>query len=95
MEITVVYQLQFTREMMEHPILQQLGSRFDLEVVLRRASLSETGGFAEVALSGTLEEANRALAWLQTTGVGTTGPIPQSNWTSAATGAVPAVGRGT
>ncbi len=95
MEVTLVYQLQFTREMMEHPVLQELGSRFDLKVVLRRASLSETGGFAEVSFSGTLDEANRALAWLQTTGVTTTGPIPQENWTAASTGAIKAVGRGT
>jgi len=95
MEVTLVYQLQFTREMMEHPILQQLGTRFELKVVLRRASFCETGGCAEVAFTGSLDEANRALAWLQTTGVTTTGPIPQESWTSASTGPVAGVGRGT
>lgn len=95
MDVTVVYHLQFTREMMEHPILQRLGKSFDLVVTLRRAMLSESGGWAEVAFQGSLEEANRALAWLQTTGVGTQGPLPEEQWAKPVDGPVVGVGRGT
>lgn len=95
MEVTLVYQLTFSREMMDAPVLQQLCTRFDVTVVLRRAMLSENGGWAEVAVAGRLDEANRAIAWLQTTGVTTTGPIEASNLVEPTTGPLAGVGRGT
>lgn len=95
MDVTLVYHLTFMREMMEAPVLQRLCTGFDLAVTLRRAMLSEEGGWAEVALTGRMDEANRALAWLQTTGVTTTGPVEASTLVGPASGALAPVGRGT
>ncbi len=70
-----IYNLSFTAGMAERPILQSLGKRFRLSVNIRRAMLSEEGGWAEVQLDGPVEEIGRAMADLQTIGVNTTGPI--------------------
>jgi ABC-type methionine transport system ATPase subunit len=72
---TAVYRLTFTREMANAPILQKIGKQFRLTLVIRRAMLSEAAGWAEVALTGTIEEIGRAIAELQTTGVSVTGPL--------------------
>jgi hypothetical protein len=74
-QISEVYQLVFTREMYNHPILHELGKKFRLTVTIRRAVLNEGGGWAEVRLAGPEEEVGRAIADLQTTGVNSTGPI--------------------
>lgn len=65
----------FQREMLNQPILHSLGKRFRLNITLRRAMLSEEGGWAEVRLDGPEEEIGRAIADLHTTGVNITGPI--------------------
>lgn len=70
-----IYNLTFHADMAERPILQGLGKRFRLAVNIRRAMLSEEGGWAEVQFDGPVEEIGRALADLQTTGVNTSGPI--------------------
>ncbi|MFM7321363.1 MAG: NIL domain-containing protein [Armatimonadota bacterium] len=75
MQVNLVYHVSFHAGMADQPILQHLFRRFELEIVVRRAILSPEGGWAELEVKGSLEEANRALAWLQTTGVGTTGPL--------------------
>lgn len=72
---TEVYSLRFTREMYDHPILQNVGKRFRITLNLRRANLSEDAGWAEVALTGMPDEIGRAIADLQTTGVSVTGPL--------------------
>ena len=95
MSVTVVYTLTFNREMMNRPILHTLGHKFRLTLTLRRAMLSEDGGWAEVAFTGAPEETNRALAELQTTGVTTTGPIEVTQLVESEGHAVGAVGRGT
>ncbi len=95
MQVNLVYHVAFHAGMAEQPILQQLCRRFELDVVVRRAMLSAAGGWAEVALSGGLEEANRALAWLQTTGVGTTGPLSDGDAVVQGKGLVVGAGRGT
>ena len=74
-QISEVYQLNFQREMYNRPLLNDLGRKFRLSVVIRRAVLNEEGGWAEVRLTGPEEEVGRAVADLQTTGVNTTGPI--------------------
>ncbi|MGC4045413.1 MAG: NIL domain-containing protein [Armatimonas sp.] len=70
-----VYQLIFTHAMYDVPILQKIGKSFRLNVAIRRAMLSEEGGWAEVKLTGDDEEIGRAIAELQTTGVSVTGPL--------------------
>ena len=95
MTVTLVYTLTFSREMMNRPVLHDLGRKFAVTVTLRRAMLSETGGWAEVGFSGVAEEVNRALADLQTCGVTTLGPIHAGNLVEAEHGELAGVGRGT
>jgi molybdopterin synthase sulfur carrier subunit len=71
------YSLTFNREMYGVPVLYNVGKRFRVTVTIRRAMLSEDAGWAEVELSGTIEEIGRAIAYLQTTGVGVTGPLAE------------------
>lgn len=91
---SVVYNLTFSREMMERPILHTIGRKFRVTVTIRRAMLSESGGSAEVAFSGPLEEVERAVAELQTTGVTTQGPLVEA-LVSAESGPISNPGRGT
>jgi len=93
--ISEVYNFTFHRDMYNRPILQGLGKRFRVQLVVRRAMLNEEGGWAEVRLEGPEEEIGRAIADLQTTGVITSGPVtdlvePDPDAPLAAT-----VGRGT
>jgi hypothetical protein len=89
-----VYHLVFTRAMMEAPILHNLGKRFRVTVVLRRALLSEEGGTAEVILIGAAEEIGRAVADLNTTGVSVSGPL-ESLVGADTSPVILSVGRGT
>ena len=89
-----IYNLTFTEDMFHQPILQRTGSRFQLDVTIRRAMLSEDGGWAEVEFSGPEEEIGRAMADLQTTGVNTTGPVTDRVEPDPAFVA-PMIGRGT
>lgn len=89
-----VYNLTFQKAMFDLPILNRLGKRFRLTINIRRAMLSEDGGWAEVLFDGPEEEIGRAMADLQTTGVISTGPVtdlvePDPEYTASA------VGRGT
>lgn len=90
---SVVYRLTFSREMMDAPILGTLAKHFRITVTIRSANLSEEGGPAEVAFSGPSEEIQRALAYLQTTGVTTQGPLETE--LVPATGPIQNPGRGT
>jgi hypothetical protein len=71
----LVYQLTFTREMFHAPLLDNVSKKFDLQVTLRRAMLSEEGGWVEAGFEGEVSEIGRAIAYLQTTGVNTSGPL--------------------
>jgi cation transport regulator ChaC len=90
---SAVYNLTFTREMMETPILGTIARRFRISLTIRRAMLSEEGGVAEVAFSGLSEEIERAIADLQTFGVTTHGPL--ETLVGATTGTIQNPGRGT
>lgn len=90
-----VYHLTFHRGMANQPILHTLGRRFRVSVTLRRAMLSEEGGWVEVVLTGPAEEIGRAVADLQTTGVSITGPLETQVEPDAEAHPVAAVGRGT
>jgi L-aspartate semialdehyde sulfurtransferase ferredoxin len=90
-----VYNFTFHREMFGEPILHGLGKRFRLTITLRRAMLSEEGGWVEVELEGPEEEIGRAIADLQTTGVNTTGPITDLVEPDLDTFVPASIGRGT
>ncbi len=90
---SAIYNLTFSREMMDTPILGTISRRFRISLTIRRAILSEEGGVAEVSLSGAPEEIERAIADLQTFGVTTVGPLETT--IGPATGAIQNPGRGT
>lgn len=93
---TEVYNLTFHREMFNVPILYNIGKRFRVTVNLRRAMFSEEAGWAEVALTGTVDEIGRAIADLHTTGVNVTGPVSEVVEPDySERGSLVAVGRGT
>jgi NIL domain len=75
----MVYQLTFTREMFHAPLLDTISKKFEVSMTLRRAMLSEEGGWVEVGLEGELTEVGRAIAYLQTTGVNTSGPLDEKD----------------
>jgi hypothetical protein len=74
----IVYQLTFYREMFSAPLLSRVSKNFDVTVNLRRALLSEDGGWAEVGFEGDMVEVGRAVAYLQTTGVTLNGPLTET-----------------
>ena len=90
---SAVYNLTFTREMMDTPILGTISRRFRISLTIRRAMLSEEGGMAEVTFSGSSEEIERAIADLQTFGVTTQGPL--ATRIGATLGPIQNPGRGT
>jgi ABC-type methionine transport system ATPase subunit len=58
-----------TAEQITEPILWKLGQDYKVKVNLQKASFTESGGSAVVELQGDVSELQRAIAWLQTTGV--------------------------
>lgn len=72
-----VYNMTFSRAMLNTPILYNIGKRFHVVTTIRRAILNEEGGWAEVAVGGSSDEIGRAIAELQTTGVNVSGPIEE------------------
>jgi hypothetical protein len=58
-----------TSDQVKEPILYRLGRDFNVIPNIRRANVTEDYGFAEVDLEGSLEEVQRAISWLMTTGL--------------------------
>lgn len=58
-----------TADQADAPILYRLCKDFHIVPNLRRARVSEEGGYMEVDLEGPVEEVQKAIAWLHTTGL--------------------------
>jgi L-aspartate semialdehyde sulfurtransferase ferredoxin len=58
-----------TSNQVKEPILYRLGKDFDVVTNIRRAQVTDDYGFAEVDIEGSLEEVQRAVSWLHTTGL--------------------------
>ncbi len=76
--ISEIYNLSFSQAMYDTPLVTPLAKKFRLDVVIRRAIVSEAGGWMELRLTGSAEEVGRAIADLSTTGVSITGPLPDT-----------------
>ena len=63
------YNLTFTKEMADRPLLYNLGKRYQLVCTLKRAQLSESAGWVQISLSGDMDEIQRAVADLMAQGV--------------------------
>lgn len=58
-----------TADQVKEPFLWRLGKDYNVVVNVKRANFTEDGGYAYVELEGSVEEIQRATAWLQTTGM--------------------------
>jgi hypothetical protein len=58
-----------TSDQVKQPILYRLGKDFDVVTNIKRAQITDDYGFAEVEIEGSLEEVQRAISWLMTTGL--------------------------
>jgi hypothetical protein len=63
------YNLTFTKDLADRPVLQNIGKRYALTCNLKKAQLSDGAGWVQVALSGDMDEIQRAVADLMTQGV--------------------------
>jgi ABC-type methionine transport system ATPase subunit len=71
------YYLSYPRELIKQPLLYQLVKKFDLVFNIRGASVSEEMGLVAVEFEGPLDQIERALTWLRSTGV-TVEPIEKN-----------------
>ena len=58
-----------TSDQVKEPIIYRLGKDFDVVTNIRRAQVTDDYGFVEVDIEGSLEEVQRAVSWLHTTGL--------------------------
>lgn len=58
-----------TPDQVDQPIIYRLGKDYDVVTNIRRAQVTEDYGFIEVEIEGSLEEVQRAISWLHTTGL--------------------------
>lgn len=58
-----------TPDQVDQPIIYRLGKDYNVVTNIRRAQVNEDYGFAEVDIEGSLEEVQRAISWLHTTGL--------------------------
>ena len=63
------YNLTFSKQMANQPVLYNLGRKYSLVTVLERANISEEAGWIQVALNGDPDEIRRAIADLNTIGI--------------------------
>jgi hypothetical protein len=68
------YNLTLSAQMADKPLLQNLSKGYDLVCTIKKAQLSESAGWLQLALSGDLDEIQRAIADLMAQGVLVTPP---------------------
>lgn len=57
-----------TAEQVQEPLLYRIGKDYNVVTNLRRAQVTDDYGCVEVDIDGALEEVQRAISWLHTTG---------------------------
>jgi hypothetical protein len=63
------YNLTFSKQMANQPIIYNLGKKYNLVTVIERANVSEEAGWIQIAFNGDVDEISRAVADLNGTGV--------------------------
>ena len=58
-----------TSDQVNEPIIYRLGKDYNVVTNIRRAQVNDDYGFVEVDIEGSLEEVQRAISWLHTTGL--------------------------
>ena len=59
----------FTQELIQEPVIYNLGQQFNLTTNIRRAALSEQEGWVLLELEGKEEDIEQAIAWATSRGV--------------------------
>lgn len=80
---TIRIQLNYPADAVDRPIVYRLVVDFDLVPDIRRADFdSRTGGFLFLGLTGRRDSLQRAIAWLESVGIGvdTIGVDGASEW---------------
>jgi len=58
-----------TSDQVRQPIIYRLGKDYNVVTYIRRAQVTDDYGYMELDIEGSLEEVQRAISWLHTTGL--------------------------
>lgn len=59
----------FTPELIQEPIIWQVGQKFPVVTNIRRADVREAFGWALLELEGEEDDLNQAIEWVRSTGI--------------------------
>ena len=59
----------FEEELVKHPVIYELGRKFEVVTNIRRADVGEAVGWVVLELDGEETEIKRGLEWVSSTGV--------------------------
>ncbi|MCH8274535.1 MAG: NIL domain-containing protein [Armatimonadetes bacterium] len=65
----IVMNLSATKDQVAEAWIWRLSRDFNLKVTILKANVDEDFGWMQIALEGPIEEVQRAIAWLHTTGL--------------------------
>ena len=61
--------LTFRTELIQRPVIYELGKDFEIVTNIRRAAVDQDDGWVVLELEGTIEEIERGLTWVASQGV--------------------------
>jgi ABC-type methionine transport system ATPase subunit len=59
----------FTPELIQEPVIWQLGQKFPIVTNIRRADVREAFGWALLELEGDADQINQGIEWVRSTGI--------------------------
>ena len=59
----------FKTELIQRPVIYELGKKFDIVTNVRRAEVGQDSGWVVLELEGALDEIDRGLTWVAELGV--------------------------
>ncbi len=59
----------FTTELIQRPVIYELGIKFEIVTNIRRAEVGQETGWVMLELEGAIEEIDRGLKWVASEGV--------------------------
>ena len=62
-------QFMFRTELIQQPVIYELGRKFEIVTNIRRAEVGQEDGWVILELEGSVEEIDRGLAWVVEQGV--------------------------
>lgn len=63
------YNLTFSKQMANSPVIYNIGKKYKLVTVIERANISEEAGWMQIAFNGDGDEIQRAIADINTMGI--------------------------